>query len=322
MSGPTEKSSNAQRLDLNRENAELRKIVGDSEARCAIAGFILNAIPDFAAYVDRDLIYRFCNQSYADPTGHTCEEIVGKHAEDVLGETAMEQIQPYLDQVFAGESVHYEDWVKYEFDSERYVSVLYVPHIVAEEVKGFAVLVRNATAQKRAEEQLKHQASHDPLTGLPNRSLFAEFAEAVLARAKRKSTRAALMFIDLDDFKEVNDRCGHEAGDDALRTVAMRFSNVVRSSDSLARIGGDEFVVMVEDVDDTQAVVTLANRLISMLDEPIETGDRRSRIGASIGISLYPDHGKDVRSLINYADKAMYSAKREGGNRHGFFRKS
>ncbi len=319
MSGPSEKSRDAQILDLSEENAELRKRVDESTARCAVADFVLHSIPDFAAYVDRTLIYRFCNQSYADATGLACEEIIGKHAEAILGETAIEKMRPYLDRVLAGETVQFEDWVKYDFDSERYVSVLYVPHIVADEVMGFAVLVRNATARKRAEDQLKHQASHDPLTGLPNRSLFAEFAERVLARARRKGTRAALMFIDLDDFKEINDSRGHDTGDAVLRTVASRFSSVVRSHEWLARMGGDEFVVLVEDIDDNQALVCLAERLILVLDEQIATGVGSSRLGASIGISTFPENGTDVRSLINCADKAMYSAKRDGGNRHCFF---
>lgn len=305
---------------MTRKTAESRTTVEESVTRDTITEFVLHSIPDFAAYVDRDLIYRFCNNSYAEATGLTCEEIVGTHAEEILGEAAIAEMRPSLDTVLAGQPVRYEGWVAYKFDNERYVDVLYVPHIVDDEVKGFAVLVRNVTSRKRAEDQLKHQASHDMLTGLPNRSLLSEFADRVLSRARRKGTQAALFFVDLDDFKEINDDFGHDIGDGALKTVASRFSSIVRSNDYLARMGGDEFVVLVEDFVDQQALDSLAERLLRALDEPISIESQSRRIRASIGVSLFPDHGADLKSLVNCADKAMYSAKRQGGNRVSYFR--
>ncbi|MGA2010411.1 MAG: EAL domain-containing protein [Solirubrobacteraceae bacterium] len=180
--------------------------------------------------------------------------------------------------------------------------------------------VRDIADRRRAEEQLAYLAYHDALTGLPNRILVEEQLDLALARARRSGGAAALMFVDLDDFKEVNDRLGHAAGDQLLAAVATRLRGVLRDSDMLARQGGDEFLVLLADLteDPAPAAERVGGKLLDSLREPFVVAATEVRTGASIGISLYPDDAADTEALLRHADAAMYRAKGAGGGRLAF----
>lgn len=171
-------------------------------------------------------------------------------------------------------------------------------------------------AARLAQEELRRLAHYDALTGLPSLRLLQETSSYLLAQAERNRQKIAVMFIDLDGFKTVNDTWGHEAGDGVLIEVAKRLSSCLRESDQTARIGGDEFVVLIGAVDDQENVAHVAEKIIQELSAPIdlETIDTRPqvRIGASIGISFYPDHGRDMEALLKAADQSMYRVKRSG----------
>jgi diguanylate cyclase (GGDEF)-like protein/PAS domain S-box-containing protein len=179
---------------------------------------------------------------------------------------------------------------------------------------GFA---RDITERRRSEEQLAYLAYHDALTGLPNRMLVEEQLDLALARARRTGGSAALMFVDLDDFKEVNDRLGHAAGDKLLAAVAGRLRAVLRDSDMLARQGGDEFLVLLADLTDgpADAAENVGGKLLDALREPFVIAGTEIRTSASIGISLYPADAGDTEALLRHADTAMYRAKGCGGGR-------
>jgi diguanylate cyclase (GGDEF)-like protein len=179
--------------------------------------------------------------------------------------------------------------------------------------------LRFARERKRSEERLAQMAFYDPLTGLANRSKFEESAQQALARARRRNTRMACMFIDLDGFKSVNDRLGHEAGDLLLQDVALRMRQLFREYDTIARIGGDEFAILLTDIDDYADVSQIASRLCDALSEPIAVARQELYVTASVGISLYPDAADSVADLIRCADEAMYDSKRAGKNRFSFF---
>jgi diguanylate cyclase (GGDEF)-like protein len=159
------------------------------------------------------------------------------------------------------------------------------------------------------------QSHTDSLTGVANRMLFDDRVQQAIAMAKRANTQAALMFIDLDKFKPVNDTYGHAAGDFLLQAVAKRLKACVRGSDTVARIGGDEFVVLLPEIDARQSAFNVAEKILEALNQPFELPEATVRIGASIGISTYPDHGQDVDSLRQQADVALYRAKERGRNR-------
>lgn len=172
---------------------------------------------------------------------------------------------------------------------------------------------------KQAQAQIDFLAHHDALTRLPNRSLFQDRLDHALAGAKRTPHTLAILFVDLDRFKTVNDTLGHPVGDDLLLQVSRRMSDVVRSSDTLARIGGDEFVLLLEDDATARHAATVARKLIDVLAQPVNIVGHSLVITASIGISLFPNDGADADTLMRHADRAMYEAKQQGRNNFQFF---
>ncbi len=169
---------------------------------------------------------------------------------------------------------------------------------------------------KKAQQRLEQFASFDTLTGLPNRRLFDLRLEQVLKRAERSGGHLGLLFIDLDGFKSVNDIYGHDAGDALLREVANRLRQSVRAGDSLCRLGGDEFTVIVEDATLPQDAIAVAERIVATLGVTFDIAGRAIRSGASVGIALYPAHARDAATLVKSADVAMYQAKQAGGRRY------
>ncbi len=167
--------------------------------------------------------------------------------------------------------------------------------------------------------QLAYMAKHDALTGLPNRTFLSDRLAQALVLARRHRKKAAVMFIDLDHFKRINDTLGHEVGDQLLRTVAARLLACVRHSDTVSRQGGDEFVVLLSEIDSPEAAAAIAAKAIQAMAEPVEVGGNTLNVTLSIGISIFPDHGEDEESLMKCADVAMYQAKQSGRNRYCSF---
>jgi diguanylate cyclase (GGDEF)-like protein/PAS domain S-box-containing protein len=188
----------------------------------------------------------------------------------------------------------------------------------------FYGFIRDIAERRRGEEQLAYLAYHDGLTGLPNRMLVEQELDLALARARRGNGAAALMFVDLDDFKEVNDSLGHAAGDRLLAAVATRLRGVLRDSDVLARQGGDEFLVLLADLSDDPVVAAerVGSKLLEALREPFVVAGAEVRTGASIGVSVYPADASDTEALMRHADVAMYGAKAAGGGRLVFHQRS
>lgn len=179
----------------------------------------------------------------------------------------------------------------------------------------YVALFSDISDRKKAEEILRHQAMHDPLTRLPNRVMFDERLRSSLLRAKRRNSKMALLYLDLDNFKIINDSLGHLAGDRVLQMVAERLQNCLRAEDMVARIGGDEFSAILDDIDSITDAVETAERIISSLSD-VDCSAGGERLQTSIGIALYPDHGADTEELLHHADNAMYTAKRLGKGRY------
>ncbi|MEH6812040.1 MAG: EAL domain-containing protein [Motiliproteus sp.] len=180
-------------------------------------------------------------------------------------------------------------------------------------------VARQTDTLEQQKENLKHQAEHDALTHLPNRVLFLESLQNAIERSKRTETRVAMLFIDLDDFKQINDTLGHQVGDWVLKEVTERFKSVMRSNDLIARLGGDEFTVIQEPLQDINDASILARKLLESLISPLNYEDHQFHLHASIGISLHPDNGGDAITLMRNADIAMYKAKDTGGGRFQFY---
>ncbi len=185
---------------------------------------------------------------------------------------------------------------------------------------------QDVTEQKKAEEKLReqqdllyYQAHHDHLTGLPNRILFNDRLEQGIQKASRKQTKLALLYIDLDDFKEINDSLGHDVGDKVLQAIAEEFKTCIRKIDTLARLGGDEFMIILEDLKKEEDASLLAQKILNISKEPIKVGKHTLHVSASIGISLYPLDTTNILDLLQYADIAMYKAKTKGRNNFQFY---
>jgi diguanylate cyclase (GGDEF)-like protein len=177
------------------------------------------------------------------------------------------------------------------------------------------------TDLKKAEEKLRHMAHHDTLTGLATRLLSSHSIENAILRANRDKHRLAILFIDLDGFKTINDTYGHDIGDQLLISVAERLKESVRESDTVARIGGDEFLILLPEVEIASDVEIVAKKVIKSLTSPFNICNTTCQIGASIGISLYPDHAISCEELIKCADDMMYKIKRSGKNNYAFYEK-
>jgi two-component system cell cycle response regulator len=180
--------------------------------------------------------------------------------------------------------------------------------------------IQMAIERKSVEAQLARRANFDQLTGLVNRALFRDRLMHALALARRRGERAALLYIDLDGFKAINDTLGHAAGDEVLRLAAERFGGAVRESETIARLGGDEFTILIESLHDAAAAGKAAERILGALRAPLAVGDTEVSITASIGVAIFPDHADDGDALLHTADAAMFQAKKTGRDKVQFFR--
>jgi diguanylate cyclase (GGDEF)-like protein/PAS domain S-box-containing protein len=279
---------------------------------------LLDSMPDSVYVKDRDArllrvsLSMVRNLGYADRA-----EIVGKSDVDLFGEdfghrTYLEDLRVMeTDEPIAGliESRLLDD------GGQNWTLTTKLPvHDRAGRVIGLLGITREINELKQAEMSLQYLATHDTLTALPNRFLMMDRLNQVLARAERDGSSCGVLFVDLDDFKAINDSAGHEAGDGALRAIAERMQSCVRASDTVARLGGDEFVIVLEHATISEATV-VADRVRAAIAGPITLGARRHVVTASVGISLYPDHAGDASGLLTAADYAMYLAKRNGKNR-------
>ncbi|HEV3007814.1 MAG TPA: GGDEF domain-containing protein, partial [Burkholderiales bacterium] len=301
----------------------------ESEERLRL---VANNVPALISYVDREQRYRFSNRTYDDWFGIAHERMAGRTVAEVFGDEAYGRMRPDIERCMAGESVEFE-FTTSEGGRRRTLQVACVPHLGPNfsdrgEVLGFYMLGNDVTALKRAQEDLRvaavqlqndarrleFLAHHDTLTGLPNRAMFADRAREAVAHARRHDKTSAFLFLDMDNFKQVNDGLGHAVGDELLKIMASRLRASVRGDDFVARIGGDEFCVLLQDIAEPHEAAAVAQKLIAELSKPCAVGDHEVSSGASIGIACVPQDGDDVDTLLRLADHAMYRAKQLGRN--------
>ncbi|HET7671253.1 MAG TPA: EAL domain-containing protein [Burkholderiales bacterium] len=302
----------------------------ESEERLRL---IANNVPALISYVDREQRYAFSNRTYEDWFGIPAERMAGLTVAEVFGDEAYGRMRPDVERCLAGQEVQFELSTG-QGSKRRTLQVACVPHIGHEsEVLGFYMLANDVTQLKRAQEdlryaaiQLQHDARrleflahHDTLTSLPNRAMFTERAREAVAHARRHQKTAALLFVDLDNFKTVNDTLGHDVGDALLKIIASRLRASVRGDDFIARIGGDEFCVLLQDIADPREAAAVAQKLLHELGKSYRIGEHQVSSGASIGIACVPQDGDDVATLLRLADLAMYRAKELGRNGYQFF---
>ena len=272
-------------------------------------------VPAMAISYDNQLRCRFVNKRFAEYFGFTTESIIGKHLSDVVGDVAYSEIKGYFDRVLAGHPTNYQRVRTLDNGDLRDLEVKLIPHFDEDSrVVGFFAVTADITERKQEEERIRRLAHHDSLTDLPNRLLYTDRLKQAISVAERKMQQLALLYLDLDRFKPINDTWGHDFGDELLKAVAERIRRQVRLSDTVARIGGDEFAVILADISSSGDAVLVAEKIIESLIQAFEIGaeHRIVRIGMSIGIALYPANGQDAEALTKNADAAMYLAKQTG----------
>ncbi|TAK40956.1 MAG: PAS domain S-box protein [Betaproteobacteria bacterium] len=301
--------------DTERKNAEAALHESAEKLR-----LFADNVPAMTVSWDEHLHCGFANKLFTEFFGLAAEDIVGKHVREVLGEAVYREIEGHLVKALQGHAVTYERIGRLRSGESRYLEVKLLPHIGEQgKVLGCFSVTTDITEHKLAAERIQRVAHHDSLTGLPNRLLFNDRLAQALSLAKRNSRQFALLYLDLDRFKPVNDALGHAAGDELLKCVATRIQREVRASDTVARVGGDEFTVILHDIARREDAETVAGKIRAALTTPFQLGSRKQAvdIGTSIGIAVYPADAQDADALISMADAAMYRAKQAGGTTVG-----
>jgi diguanylate cyclase (GGDEF)-like protein/PAS domain S-box-containing protein len=290
-----------------------KEALAEGEARLRT---ITDNLPVLISYVDREQRYRFANQPYFEWFGIPAAEFHGKTMLEMFGRERYEILRADVEQVLAGYIVTQER--ELELDGrKRYVRSTYMPDYGPQaQVLGFYTMVHDITAQKAAEARLAFLAHHDPLTEAPNRAAFSERVTLAIGRAQRSAKPFALMYLDIDKFKGVNDTHGHGVGDQLLRAFARRLKDCVRGTDVIGRLGGDEFVVLAEDLADSEDAACIATKIIYAMREPFTLGDLEIRATTSVGVAICSRDFMTVTvaGLLERADGALYQAKQGGRN--------
>ncbi|WP_300453892.1 PAS domain S-box protein [Accumulibacter sp.] len=263
------------------------------------------------------------NRAFTEITGYSEEEVIGRNPR--ILQSGLQDRAFYLDMWQTLSSCgrwQGELWNRRK-DGRSFLESLTISSVKDKDgrLTHYVGVFSDITELRRAHDQLDHQAHHDPLTGLPNRLLLGDRLHKALQRAHRDGTGLAVLFIDLDRFKNINDTLGHQVGDRVLCEVAWRLSRQMRESDTVGRLGGDEFLIVIEDISQPTDVSHIADKILNVLQASPVTVEHEFFVGASIGISVFPQDGADAETLMKNADVAMYRAKERGRNAYEFFTK-
>ena len=292
---------------------EVRK--ADRERR--ISSEVIDSMNEAVSVTDLDFRFVSVNRAFMRMTGYTEAECIGQPAQILNSAKYSPDVFRAMREEFARNGHWRGELWQRRRDGEDFLAWLEVSQVRDEagQVTNYVGVMNDITDRKRAEQELRYLANYDTLTGLPNRTLLGERLAHAVIRARRTSRKVAVLFLDLDRFKHVNDSMGHAAGDRVLKAVGERLCEKVRESATVARLGGDEFTVVIEDVQHTDQVQRIASDLLDVFTSPLTLDSGQEVvISPSIGISLYPDHAQVPTDLLKFADTAMYQAKEQGRN--------
>lgn len=281
---------------------------------------LVNHLDAMVAYWDTDQVCVFANNAYRYWFGKSGSEVIGLTLKELLG-PLYEKNLPYIEAAYQGKRQVFEREIPTPSGVIRHSLATYTPHIVDGKVQGIFVHVADVSPLKKLEQELKvakeraeKLATHDFLTGLPNRVLLVDTIKHGIAVAKRRNHLVAVISLDMDDFKKINDTYGHGGGDQLLIEVASRLKTSLRESDTVTRLGGDEFLLVGAEVESTEQVETMAKRILETVAQPLRIEGAEVLPTISIGIALYPHDGATPAALIAASDRALYIAKKRGKN--------
>src|SRR5690606_38439746 len=312
-----------QMRQLDQQTTALRKALAQTDRSYAELSSYMQAIDQHALVTVASLDGRILHvdERFCEASGYTREELLGLHHEVFnSGVHAPEFFQSMWNTLRQGEIWYGEICNKTREGALYWVDAAFVPLKDAQgQILRYISVRIDITGRKRAEQRITHMAKHDSLTGLPNRRLLQDTLHKLLAQLKRHPAIAAVMFIDLDHFKVINDTLGHDVGDRLLTEAAQRLVHIVREGDTVARQGGDEFIVLLPNIRRPADAELVAQKLLAALTTPFQVDGRELFVSTSIGIAIYPNDGDDVDTLLKHSDTAMYSAKEKGRNNYQFF---
>lgn len=269
---------------------------------------------------DADNTIMAVNQAFTDTLGYTETEVVGKNPSILKSGRDNHVYEDMLQAINSKGEWQGEIWNRSKYGAlvPGWLTITRV-NDNEERLTNYIGIFTDITDIKRSQERIDHLAHHDALTGLPNRLLFSDRLENAIQLAKRESRQLALLFIDLDRFKNINDTLGHPAGDEILQVVAKRLLENVRASDTVARMGGDEYLVLLPDITDSEDAAVVAHGILQALEKPITIESHEIVITCSVGISIYPRDAENITALIKHADTALYRVKEEGRNSYQYY---
>jgi len=306
-------------LSLTNVRLKTKRLKLESETRFRQS--LLNALGEGVYGIDQQGRCSFINPAALKMLGFTELEVTGNdqhalfHHHHPDGSIYPGHDCPIYLSMQDGETRNVEDWFWHKDGTGFPVALSVAPNLAEDGNKGAVVVFHDITERKQNDERIRHMAQHDTLTDLPNRAMLTDRLQQALSYAKREKQRVALMFIDLDRFKPINDTLGHVVGDWLLKQVAIRMRECVRDSDTVARVGGDEFVVLLRTIDSVDDALMVAEKIRTELNRPFNLAQQSLDISCSIGIALYPEHAANEKEILDYADIAMYLAKQSGRNR-------
>jgi diguanylate cyclase (GGDEF)-like protein/PAS domain S-box-containing protein len=312
------------RHDLEKSHRQMAAQLERSER---MHRFLVNTSPDLIFTLDEQHNFSFVSERVGQLVGCGAEELEGQSFLSIVFDEDLERTRYMLDRVARGECSTELRFVSRDQSCYRHFDVKLIP-VEFSELSPFSgkgrqcgvyVLARDISEKKLADDHLAYLAYHDVLTGLPNRALFRDRVGLAMVQAKRSGMKAATMFIDLDRFKLANDTFGHQQGDELLKEVARRLQDSLRETDTLARIGGDEFMVLLPGIRSSEDAARVAAKLVGDMARPYLISNNEVFLTASIGISIWPEDGDDIETLMRHADLAMYHVKSSGKNNFGFF---
>lgn len=254
------------------------------------------------------------NDAFVHKTGYSREELSRESSIGLRLWVDRKEREKMVAAVMKGSPVSGQEFSFRNKKGDTLTGLLFTQIIILQEGPCILSSIDDITERKKAEEQIRHMANHDALTDLPTMRLARDRLSSALSSARRHKNKMAVMFIDLDGFKSVNDTLGHDAGDQVLKQVAVRMLSCVRETDTVARAGGDEFLVIATDLHSRDDAAQIAQKIISLVAQPLTINGSRTGVGASIGIALYPDYDEDMDRLVKRADEAMYRVKNSGKN--------
>ncbi|MEM3609624.1 MAG: diguanylate cyclase, partial [Candidatus Anstonellales archaeon] len=283
---------------------------------------ILENANDFIISMGADGKILYANKSFIE-TMRISENTVQKcNFFDFLNQQSREQVYIIFDSIMRGVKIGHSEFTLITSDGREIIAEgSYTYREYSKENRYILGIFRDITQRKKDEEKIRFLAYHDVLTGLPNRLLFFDRVNMELNRSIRNGTFISIMMMDLDKFKDINDRLGHSAGDEVLKEVSTRIRNIVRKVDTVARMGGDEFVIVLSDLKERRDIEEIAERIIEEISRPYKISLDVVEISPSIGISIFPEDGNDPETLIRRADIAMYKSKHKGGKSYSYYSK-